>query len=523
MAARNTWVPTGDLALLQLRLQAMPENPPELGVYSRLGWSHPGPAFWWIMWAGFTTLGATSGALLITMAALHAALLVLAWWLVRRCSSSAAVWVVAAGVAVLWARGSDVVLSPWNPYVGVTGVLALLGAGIAFGVARDGWGAFFLLPIASLLVQSHVGYTPLAVIVTAVAVVLALLGSSGRGPLPWFAFTCGSLVAVGMWLPPLFEQFNGDPGNLVAIITGVTGTATLSLTEAGRVVLAGFTTPPQWAPGPFGMLPSAGGAPWLLILPVVAAAVAAFRRDSTGLRLLGIVWAAQLAALVSAANLQPPAYEYLLPWLATASAALLGLSLWVLSRIFNSRAVATLVGFATVALAVAVGISWAQATPVLSERGQAARVLAEAVLDDAAGAPMTIQADPAGSTNQTDLDNAGGVATGMAVVTIDAGADVALDEQSSSFIDGVVPPAGPQRQVYYVRVVRANTRSFDEGTVAVYDPFTAAQWQQLAVLDEQLARPDLDPLTRYDLAQQRNAVTSGQVAYEVRRQPSVTR
>lgn len=521
MAARNSWVPTGDLALLQLRLQAMPEDPPELGVYSRLGWSHPGPAFWWVMWAGFTAFGGTSGALLVTIAVTHAALLILAWWLVRRSSPGAAVWVLAAGVVVLWARGSDFVLSPWNPYIGVVGVLALIGA--AVGLAnRDAWGAVFLLPVGSLLVQSHVGYAPLTVVLSLVALLLGLVRGASLRSFPWFATAFGALMAAVMWFPPLIEQFTNEPGNLQAITSSVTGAPTLTLSEASKVVLATFTVPPAWAPSAFGLLPEASETPWLVLIPVIALGVAAIRRDDLGLRVLGVAWAGPVAALISAANLQPPAYEYLLPWVATAAATLVALSCWViLGSSRQKRAVAVVLGFATVALAAMLGYTWAQAPPVLDARGQAAATLAEAVLTDASGRPVAIVADP-DAADQADRDNAAGVATGMVVVAQGTGADVALDAQNSGFIDGVIPAAGPQYATYYVRVVRAGDRRFDSETVAVFDPFTEAQWAQLAELDLQLQREDIDALTRFTLAQQRNEVSRGQVAYEVRRGPDIT-
>jgi hypothetical protein len=519
MVTGSGWVPTGDLALLQLRLLTMPEDPPELGVYSRLGWWHPGPAFWWVMWTGTTLLGGSSAALIITMAVLHAALLVLAWWLLRRVTPTAAVWLLAAGVAVLWSRGGDFVLSPWNPYVGVMGVLTLVAAAVAL-TARDRWGAVLLLPVGSLLVQSHVGYAPLTVMVTASAVVLAIVGGSSRTArpvsFPWGPFLLGVGVGLVMWWPALREQLRNDPGNLQAILTVVTGEETLSWTEAGHIAAAPFTWPPQWTPQLLGLLPSAESAPWLLVLPVIATVVALVRREGTHLRALLIAWVAVVAVWVSAAQIQPPPFEYLLPWTTTAAGVLLALSGWVLLDAVGWEAVTTGVLSVVVAvLAALVAYTWATSEPVLDERGKAAAFLAEAMIADAGSAPLAVTGDNQ-PVDAAARDSSAGVATGIALVAAQQGVDVAVDEQTAEFIDGALPATSPNRRGYEVRVLRATSRGTNSDAIAVYDPFTAEQWQQLMQIEVALQQPNVDPLTRFALADERNSITGGQQAYELR-------
>src|SRR5690606_22284640 len=122
--------------------------------------------------------------------------------------------------------------NPWNPFVGV--VLASTLVVIAWAVAqRRAWPTVALLPVATLLVQSHLGYGAMVVPVVAAAVLLALLprgwGEADGDPdadaeadadpdshaeVPWRAWALGVGLALLLWAPPLVEQLTGDPGNL---------------------------------------------------------------------------------------------------------------------------------------------------------------------------------------------------------------------------------------------------------------------------------------------------------------------
>ncbi|MFP5487294.1 MAG: hypothetical protein ACLGHQ_03180 [Acidimicrobiia bacterium] len=48
----------GDIALIELRIRdVLSAHPPLTGAYSRYGWDHPGPAFFWLAALPYRLLG----------------------------------------------------------------------------------------------------------------------------------------------------------------------------------------------------------------------------------------------------------------------------------------------------------------------------------------------------------------------------------------------------------------------------------------------------------------------------------
>ena len=82
-ALHEQWRPTGDWAVLNLRVDDVGRLTPFVGPYSRFGWNHPGPLLYWVLAVPYHLLGGRPVALLgatglINAAAVGAAL-ALAW------------------------------------------------------------------------------------------------------------------------------------------------------------------------------------------------------------------------------------------------------------------------------------------------------------------------------------------------------------------------------------------------------------------------------------------------------------
>lgn len=537
LMASKGWVTVGDVALMELRLQAMPEDMPLVGVYSRYGWWHPGPAFLLWSWLGYTVGGGTGAALLMSIAVLHVAVLVCAWWLARQVNVVAAQALMLAAVVSLLVRPIDLVLTPWNPYVGLAGVLLLVAAGWGLAARRSA-AAFVLLPWSSFLVQSHVGYLPVvaAVVLTAFGLMVideffrrrAHAGGAPRVAVPWRALLLGAVVSAVMWLPPVVQQITGDPGNL-GLLAAQLGGDSQGLQAGLATMRAAFAVPMTLGPNFVGELPGDPTAmPWLLVLPIAAGLVALVRRRREQIFAMVLLAAVLVAALVSVAGLTPPAFEYLVPWLPSVVWLTLTWSVWVLVDPFlgQRRWWATVVGAAAVTVAVFVGVGLAKAPPPLAPFGTAAEQLWSAVAADAAlgagepggegGAPsgptttpLTLIGDPTDEPTQA-------VAQGMAALAVPAGADVAVDEAVASRVERVVAVDGPGRTRYVVRTYAPGLPTPEgQRVVATYDPFTAAQWVEITRLEGELANPDLDPLTRLVLATELAELQQGQQAFQV--------
>lgn len=196
-------------------LQAL-EGRQLLGPYSRFGWHHPGPIFFywtapWYRLSGDRTAGAQAGALALNLLVLLVSVAIAVRW---------TGWPMAAAIATallafMW-QAHEGLASVWNPHVAV---MPLLGLVVSASVVLSGGGAVALLwcaCLASFAAQTHIALAP----VSAVMLALACLGAIRRPADPhrtWgIAGAVLALLAV-LWLPPILEQLMNTPGNMTRI------------------------------------------------------------------------------------------------------------------------------------------------------------------------------------------------------------------------------------------------------------------------------------------------------------------
>jgi hypothetical protein len=217
---------TGDDATLEIRTLHAAHGTQLLGPYSRFQWSHPGPAFFYLALPTYETFFRRGPALnlfaLIANLATAIALVLCA----RRLRGGPFAFVVAIMLAVYESAGAEFQLAgDWNPVVPILplGLLSLLCARLALG-------AIGVLPLfaflASAMVQTHVGFLPVASVLSVLAATLglarrpgarldaasALLGDGKRHVAPALGAT--ALILLVVWAPPLLENATSQPGNL---------------------------------------------------------------------------------------------------------------------------------------------------------------------------------------------------------------------------------------------------------------------------------------------------------------------
>jgi hypothetical protein len=204
----------GDFALLELSVRRALHFKQLLGPYSRFGWAHPGPLyFYWI--APFYALKHhASDALFLAAATLSLVSVVATIAIGSRVlvkPTHRALGLVALSIAVR-AFVTDAFetgpASPWNPAVSVLPfvLLVTLAAHVARPRAR-GVAALFVLH--AFLSQTHVGNAPVA---TAVVFTALLLRRS------WRAVGIGALTAAIVWSPLLIDAMRNPPGNIATLV-----------------------------------------------------------------------------------------------------------------------------------------------------------------------------------------------------------------------------------------------------------------------------------------------------------------
>jgi len=335
----------GDQAITGLDTHDAASGSQLVGPYSRYGWAHPGPAWFYLLAPWYQLFGRDDAGLVaasLLVHALMAAAFVAVFWRPTRPAGS----LLAAGILLLFVlrMPASVFLDVWNPYALILGTAVLLALA---GKARDGrWSSLLLLVIAgSYLVQTHVGTALLVLLVGLVWLAACLSGrrrsraaaadDALQAARRWPVAVLGGVVVL-MWVPPVLQQLTSplEQGNLGRLVhfflvdgSGQPGPSLAgAFKAAGRVLIM---APYGWDAGPFEMdlltLPAA------VVLGLVAQTVA-----SVTVLLLGRRWAVpsatwtgpvrlagRVAAVLSALTVSGTVYWYLLIWVAVLPAVTL--------------------------------------------------------------------------------------------------------------------------------------------------------------------------------------------------------
>jgi hypothetical protein len=330
---QGSWHVTGDAAIFATRVLEAPGDPPLVGVYSRFGWYHPGPALaWWFLVPSWLSGGApavlsAAGMALKGLAAVWATILA------GRLAGFVGAALAVATATILLLSHPDTAYSIWNPTVVVLCFFCAVVAAWATA-AGDRWGPTVLVVAGSICAQAHVGYLPLVVVLVGLAGVTAAIGerrASGAGP-GWRApLLVAAVAGLVVWAPALVDQFlaTGNLGELLAYFTGDQG-GSLGLSSALGIVARSVAPWGPWIGGaePTGLLSDLRPAPlWWLTFPIIALALAAAsawrRRDRVLAVLVVVVAGASMAGVVTLASLSDVAYPYLFAW-----SGVLGAMIW---------------------------------------------------------------------------------------------------------------------------------------------------------------------------------------------------
>jgi hypothetical protein len=207
---------TGDGAALELRVFNALHGIQLLGPYSLFGWSHPGPAYFYLAAPFYALLGERGPALnvfALTVNAVTAVALVLA---IHRLLGSVTAWIAAALLAAYILVGAPfLIANEWNPILPML-PLALLTFLVVPLAVGESTGLPIVALIASAIVQTHVGYG--APIATLLAVAFVARRRSERRPISRGARIITAAGLAVCWALPLYEAATARPGNIQWLI-----------------------------------------------------------------------------------------------------------------------------------------------------------------------------------------------------------------------------------------------------------------------------------------------------------------
>ncbi|MFZ5849996.1 MAG: hypothetical protein ACOYY2_01185 [Actinomycetota bacterium] len=331
----------GDQALTELDTRDALAGRQVVGLYSRFGWAHPGPAWLYLLAGPYQLAGRTAAALTAAVMLVHLlaalALVVAASRPLTGGRSRLVLVLSVVGVLAFVAAAPPMTFtSVWNPFALLlpTALFVVLAGQAAAG---SGPALAWAFVTGSALVQTHLGTAPLVAGLALLATLPTVLRAARRRPLRWWprrpprpGVLVPLLLLAAMWLPPLVEQVRGPQHNLSRLVLFFLAPAEggHSWGEAADVVSRALVAYPLLRPLPYQPAQSTPG-------PLAAAFLGAYLSAAAALVLWGrrrhlpAVTAsgaanllAPLVAVLAVRRIDGPVYSYLVTWVSALPLAL---------------------------------------------------------------------------------------------------------------------------------------------------------------------------------------------------------
>jgi hypothetical protein len=310
-----------DVALTEIAVRDVGgAHTPLLGVYSRFGWRHPGPALFYALVGPYRVLGRDGSALAVGALLIGGVALVATLWLLWRRGGAGGV-VVGGAVIALLLHGltGQVLASPWNPHVVVLPMLLFVVA-VWSVLCRDRWALPLVAGAGAFISQAHVGSAGVVAVGTVAALIAAVTarGDDRVGRRVWILTV---VIAVLAWLPPVIDAFVHDGGNLRDLLDFWRAShAVTGWSHAARIVGAELAVDAPWITGHFDH-PAFSGAvepgwtlPVIGIVFIAALGTALRARAADAVRLGWVTIGFAVVAIVSTARIVGDPYDYLVRW-----------------------------------------------------------------------------------------------------------------------------------------------------------------------------------------------------------------
>jgi hypothetical protein len=195
------------------------------GPYSRYGWRHPGPLYFYMLAPVYAAGGLGTPALKLGVYLINLSAIFWIAWLLGRHVAPVPRMVLMAVIALFAVRTAVGMQSVWNPHaITLPFLLSLvLGAVVAGGRPRYLPG---LALATSFVTQTNVALVPetAAVVITSIVLLYRhLTDDERRGPADAMrimgpSLGCAVFVCVVIWAPVVFEQLHSKHGNLSRLV-----------------------------------------------------------------------------------------------------------------------------------------------------------------------------------------------------------------------------------------------------------------------------------------------------------------
>lgn len=324
--------PWGDTATTSIYTLRAARGNLALGAYSRFHWNHPGPLLYQLLAPLYTLSGQREISIKWTVLMLNIGALAGLLSVVWRRAPVLSVLIALALIPLLY-REQRLLFWAWNPIVPLLpfALATALSAGI-------GAGSVSFLPVfcgvASLIVQTHVGFAPLIVVLAAtMTALLAWRTSRHQIALPRRdvvrSIAMAGAVLIALWAVPFAHELETSPGNLASIFEFFRtapreplGLGTVFVIVANQLV---GPLAPGWE---LTTAEASAITSWPIVLLaavqfplLVAVCIRAFRRGAFFDAAFALTClAASLVGFIAVRSIVGPVSDYLIVWLAVVGA-----------------------------------------------------------------------------------------------------------------------------------------------------------------------------------------------------------
>jgi len=259
----NGWFPVGDSALLAIRaFDVGTSHHPWLGSWTSASLTlgvdvnNPGPLYPDLLAPFMWTIGRAAGvgpAIAVGVATLNAAFALGIGWVGNRLGGwRLERWALVTAAALTWSMGSELLIDIWQPHALLLPFVFLLL--LTVGLVDRQWSLVPVwLAVGSLVVQTHIGYVYVVVVLGLLVIGRGLvLIRSSRPPVATLLrhrITVRSAAVVALaWAQPLIEQLAGEGrGNLARLASNAGGgDITIGAGTAVKLVARVVALPPWW-------------------------------------------------------------------------------------------------------------------------------------------------------------------------------------------------------------------------------------------------------------------------------------
>ena len=208
-----------DWASIEMRTRdVFSVDPPVVGAYSRMGWSHPGPLLFYLLAVPYRLFGQDANAMQLGAILVNVVVIALIVWLLSRRGRAPLVAGSVAIAATMWGLPADSLGDTWNATLAVLPFFLTIVAcwSCACGDRAApivGAGAY------AVAAQAHVGFAFVAGPLVVATVLYVLFTPNLRQRLARRLVWAAALIAV-LSLPLLVDTLRDWPGNLPASLDG---------------------------------------------------------------------------------------------------------------------------------------------------------------------------------------------------------------------------------------------------------------------------------------------------------------